>query len=112
MEFAGDPRNRLRWALGSGASPPDVDRFLRRLRGDAGFRPFTRDDFDRLRREFLAAERAHLPNPSEVCASEVCAGHGSETRVSRAEPATRPARAPRAGDRQHPQGLEGLCCHL
>ena len=26
-----DPRNRLRYALGNGASPPDIDRFVRWL---------------------------------------------------------------------------------
>ena len=31
-----------------------------RTRGDAGFRPFTRGDYDRLREEFAAAERLAL----------------------------------------------------
>ena len=30
-EVAGNPRNRLRYALGNGASPPDIDRFMRWL---------------------------------------------------------------------------------
>jgi fatty-acyl-CoA synthase len=30
-EVAGNPRNRLRFALGNGASPPDIDRFIRWL---------------------------------------------------------------------------------
>ena len=30
-ELTADPRNRLRWALGNGASPPDIDRFVRWL---------------------------------------------------------------------------------
>jgi len=30
-EVAGDPRNRLRYAVGNGASPPDIDRFTRWL---------------------------------------------------------------------------------
>jgi fatty-acyl-CoA synthase len=28
-EIANNPRNRLRWALGNGAAPPDIDRFMR-----------------------------------------------------------------------------------
>jgi len=30
-EVAGDPRNRLRYAIGNGAAPPDIDRFIRWL---------------------------------------------------------------------------------
>jgi fatty-acyl-CoA synthase len=30
-EVAGDPKNRLRYALGNGAAPPDIDRFTRWL---------------------------------------------------------------------------------
>ena len=30
-EVAGDPENRLRYAIGNGASPPDIDRFIRWL---------------------------------------------------------------------------------
>jgi fatty-acyl-CoA synthase len=30
-EVAGDPRNRLRYAVGNGAAPPDIDRFVRWL---------------------------------------------------------------------------------
>ncbi len=28
-EIANNPRNRLRWAMGNGAAPPDIDRFMR-----------------------------------------------------------------------------------
>ncbi len=52
-------RNLKKDALLRGSSSPDAPIYWRR-RGDAAFKPFTRQDYDALRQEFAQAEKLEL----------------------------------------------------